>query len=485
VAGVGGGRVLAVDDDEDILAWLRVKLPPRELEVVCCEAGSEALALIDREPFDVVLTDLGMKEMDGLELCDRVVSNFPAIPVLLLTANGTVDAAVAAMRAGAFDFIVKPLEVETLLFALDRAVRNRRLRQEVGQLRRQAELAGGFGEIWGKSPAMKQIFGFLDQVANLNTSVLITGESGTGKELVARALHRHGRRRDGPFVAVNCAALPEALLEAELFGHVRGAFTGAQTARAGLFASASGGTLFLDEIAELPMPLQPKLLRALQERQVRPVGADREVSFDTRVVAATNRDLESGVDEGRFRADLFFRLNVLPVHLPPLRARGTDVLFLAQRFVDRFAGEMGKAVKGLAPAVGERLLAYAWPGNIRELQNAIERAVALTKQEQLTVEDLPERVRSYQKSHIIVAGDDPTELASLAEVERRYVLTVLDAAGGNKTDASQILGIGRKTLYRKLQSYGVLDRDAITPSGRRDPGDASFRDGRERDGQAG
>jgi two-component system response regulator HydG len=227
--------------------------------------------------------------------------------------------------------------------------------------------------------------------------------------------------------------------------------------------------LFLDEIAELPMALQPKLLRALQERQVRPVGSDKEVPFDTRVVAATNRDLETSVDEARFRADLFFRLNVLPVHLPPLRSRGKDVLFLAQRFVERFAKEMEKDVKGLAPAVGERLLGYAWPGNIRELQNAMERAVALTGREQIAVEDLPERVRSYRRSHIIVAGDDPAELASLAEVERRYILRVVDAAGGNKTEAAQILGIGRKTLYRKLQGYGVLEGGAIAGGGTPDP----------------
>src|SRR3989440_106523 len=284
-------------------------------------------------------------------------------------------------------------------------------------------------------------------------AVLVTGESGTGKELVARALHRRGRRSAGPFVALNCAALPEGLLESELFGHARGAFTHAHNARAGLFQQAHGGTIFLDEIADLPPSLQPRLLRVIQERSVRPVGADHEVPVDVRIVAATNRDLEAAVEEGRLREDLYFRLNVIRVELPPLRVRGRDILLLAQRFVGHYARQMTKPVCGLSPAVAERLLAYAWPGNVRELQNCMERAVALAAGERVGVDDLPESIRTYRPAQVVIAGDDPEELVSLEEVERRYILRVMEAVGGHRTRAAQGPGPDRKTLYRKLDRY--------------------------------
>jgi two-component system response regulator HydG len=298
------------------------------------------------------------------------------------------------------------------------------------------------------------------KLADSDASVLVTGESGTGKEVVARALHRMGRRRNGPFIAINCAAMPEALLESELFGHARGAFTDARSSRTGLFVQSDGGTLLLDEIGELPMSLQPKLLRALQERHVRPVGGDSEVAFDVRLVCTTNRDLEEAIEEERFREDLFFRVNVVHVQMPPLRARGTDVLLLAQHFLVRYATQAGKQVVGISPAAAERLMAYTWPGNVRELQNCIERAVALTTFEQIAVDDLPEKIRAYRRSHVIVASDDPSELVPLEEVERRYILRVVEAVGGNKTLAAQVLGMGRKTLYRKLERWAAGLRDA-------------------------
>jgi two-component system response regulator HydG len=288
--------------------------------------------------------------------------------------------------------------------------------------------------------------------------VLLTGESGTGKELVAQALHQRGRRSGGPFVAVNCAAMPESLLESELFGHARGAFTDARNARAGLFAQASGGTLFLDEIGEMPIGLQPKLLRALQERVTRAVGSDVETPFDARIIAATNRDLETAVDERRFRQDLYFRINVIPIEVPALRLRGNDILLLAQHFVRDFAAQSGKRIGGLTSGAAERLLGYTWPGNVRELRNCIERAVALTAFEQLTVEDLPERVRNHRGSQIVIATDDPAQLPPLEEVERRYILRVLDAAGGNKALAARILGLDRKTIYRKLERLAAAER---------------------------
>ena len=300
---------------------------------------------------------------------------------------------------------------------------------------------------------MRQLYDLLERVAPTEASVLITGESGTGKELVARALHELGRRRAGPFVAVSCAAVPETLLESELFGHVKGAFTDAHATRAGLFARANGGTLFLDEIGDMPLGLQPRLLRAVQERLIRPVGGDAETSVDVRLIAATHVDLESAVEAGRFREDLYFRINVIPVEVPPLRRRGNDILLLAQRFIEEFSTQASRRVTGITSPAAEKLLAYDWPGNVRELRNCIERAVALTRFEQVTVEDLPEKVRAERRPRVLLMADDESELVSLEEIERRYILRVLEAAGGNKTSAARILGLDRKTLYRKLERW--------------------------------
>jgi DNA-binding NtrC family response regulator len=327
----------------------------------------------------------------------------------------------------------------------------------VKTLRRAIEDAKHFGDLIGSSAAIQTVYDLLGRIADSAATVLITGESGTGKEVAARALHERGPRKGRPFVAINCSAVPETLLESELFGHARGAFTDARVARAGLLLQATGGTLLLDEIGDMPIALQPKLLRALQERTLRPVGGDEEMPFDVRVIATTNRDLHALVEEGRFREDLYFRINVIHVELPPLRARGGDVLLLAQHFIDVHAARAGKHVAGLSPPAAEKLLAYSWPGNVRELQNCIERAIALTRHERIGVEDLPETVRAYKRSHVLIATDDPSELVSLAEVERRYVLRVLEAAGGNKTSAAHILGVTRKTLYRKLEEYGAAE----------------------------
>ena len=448
------GRVLVVDDDAGMRDMLRDDLGERGYGVTVCGDAAEALEQLATAEVDAIVTDLNMPKMNGVELCERIVANRPDVPVIVITAFGSLETAVSAIRAGAYDFITKPLELDALVLALDRAIQHRSLREEVKRLRVAVAESRKYGEILGASPAMRKVYALLDRIADSSASVLVTGETGTGKELVARALHDRGPRKNGPFVGINCSAVPETLLEAELFGHVRGAFTDASRARSGLFARANGGTLFLDEIGDLPLALQPKLLRALQERKVRPVGSDDEVSFDARVVTATNRDLESAVEENRFREDLFFRINVIHVALPPLRARGGDVLVLAQHFVDRYAGQAGKAVSGISAAAAERLLAYAWPGNVRELENCIERAIALTEYEKIAVDDLPEKIRSYRRSHVLVASDDPAELVPLEEVERRYILRVMEAVGGNKTEAAQVLGVGRRTLYRKLEQYG-------------------------------
>ncbi|MEO6029534.1 MAG: sigma-54 dependent transcriptional regulator [Candidatus Binatia bacterium] len=447
-------RVLVVDDDQAMCEFLSGELLEKGFEPHSRLSGAEALDALAVAEFDVVVSDLNMPQMSGLALCERLAVDHPHVPIIVLTAFGSIETAVAAIRAGAYDFLTKPVEIEALALALERAVQHRRLRDEVSRLRSVVAATQQYDELVGASSVMQRVYRLLDDIAESDASVLISGESGTGKELVARALHRRGRRSDGPFVAMNCAAIPEALLESELFGHTRGAFTDARNARTGLFVRADGGTLFLDEIGELPLELQPKLLRALQERTVSPLGADAEVAFDVRLITATNRDLELAIEERRFREDLYFRVNVVHVEVPPLRARGSDVLLLAQRFVERFAARSEKRSAGISPAAAELLLAYAWPGNVRELQNCIERAVALTRSDEIAAADLPEKIRTYRPSHVLVTTDDPSDLVPMEEVERRYILRVMEAVGGSKSMAARVLGFDRRTLYRKLERYG-------------------------------
>jgi two-component system response regulator AtoC len=452
------GHILLVDDDQALCETLSLGLRKRDFEVDARPSAAEALDVLAAGGIDAVVTDLHMAGTTGLDLCARVVSRWPDVPVMVLTAFGSLETAVQAIRAGAYDFISKPVEMDVLGIALDRAVRNRRLHEEVKRLRDEAAHPRPRpSTLVGDSDTMRRVIDLVDRVADAEVSVLVTGESGTGKEVVARALHARSRRAKGPFVAVNCAAVPEPLLESELFGHVRGAFTDAKESRVGLFQQAGGGSLFLDEIGDMPLTLQPKLLRVLQERTVRPVGSSQEVPVDVRIVAATNRDLEEAIEERRFREDLYFRINVVQLPIPPLRARGADVLQLAQHFATRFAERAGKQVLGISPAVAERLLAYAWPGNVRELQNCMERAVALTLYDHVAVDDLPEKIRDYKRSHVLVAGDDPTELVPMEEVERRYIRRVMEAVGGNKTAAARVLGYDRKRLYRKLEKLGLQE----------------------------
>jgi two-component system response regulator HydG len=447
-------RVLIVDDEPDMGNLIDVGLRAIGIDTRVTTSPEEALALVVAEDFDVVLTDLQMPGMSGLELCARVVQVRPDVPVVVVTGHGTLESAIGAIRAGAYDFVQKPIKIEQLQLVVERALRHHGLSEELKRLRA-AVTAEPFEGIVGQSAAMRALFDLVARVAPTDASVLVTGESGTGKELIARALHQRSRRHAGPFVAINLAAVPESLVESELFGHARGAFTDAKTARTGLFLQASGGTLFLDEVGEMPLSLQPKLLRALQERSIRPVGGDHEVPIDVRLVAATNRDLEASVEDGRFREDLFYRINVVRVELPPLRARGNDILLLAQQAVQRFGRTMHKDVRGISTPAAEKLMGYAWPGNVRELQNAVERAVALTRFSEITVEDLPEKIREYKSSHVIVAGEDPEQLPTLDEVERRYILRVYQSVQQNKALAARVLGLDRKTLYRKLERYGV------------------------------
>ncbi|UJR83441.1 Hypothetical protein I5071_55090 [Sandaracinus amylolyticus] len=440
-------------------ALLVKELGRRGFGVRHVRSANDALAAVEVEDYDAVVSDVRLGGMTGLELCERLVARRPELPVILITAFGDLDTAIAAIRAGAHDFLPKPFELEELAIRVTRAAELRALRAEVRRLREGIVTPAGIEEMIGEHATMQRVFAMIQRVASSEAPVLIAGETGTGKELVARALHARSPRAEGPFVAVNCAALPEALLESELFGHTKGAFTDARAPRAGLFVEASGGTLFLDEIAEMPLALQAKLLRALQEHTVRPVGSDREVAFDARIVSATHRDLESRVADGEFRDDLYYRLNVLQVRLPALRERGSDVLLIANHALKRIAQRSGKPVRGIAPEAARKLLAYDWPGNVRELMNAMERAVALAEYDDVTVADLPEKIQAFTRSHVLVAADDPNELLPLDEIERRYILRVIEAVGGNRTRAAEILKVDRKTLYTKLKSYGWRPSD--------------------------
>ncbi len=447
------GRILVVDDDRAMCDMIAADLKSRDFAVITRQTGSDAWEALQAEDFDVVVTDLSLGGMSGIELCERIVQNRDDLPVVLITAFGSMDTAIDAIRAGAYDYITKPFEPDQLALTVERAVRHRRLTDEVIRLRRVVRDTEHFGPMVGRSRAMRQVYDLVERLAQTTATVLVTGESGTGKELIAKALHEMSNRSSGQFVAINCAAMPENLLESELFGHARGAFTGAREDRDGLFIRADGGTLFLDEIGEMPAGMQAKLLRALQEQRVRPVGGDKEVRFDARLVCATNRDLEAEVAAGRFREDLYYRINVVQIELPPLRSRGSDILLLAQHFLETYAARYNAPVRGIGREAAEKLTTWHWPGNVRELQNCIERAVALARFDHIGVDDLPARMRDVRQSTGVFDAESPDDLIPIAELERRYILRALEVIGGNKTATADALGIDRKTLYRKLERY--------------------------------
>ncbi|MCA8920993.1 MAG: sigma-54-dependent Fis family transcriptional regulator [Planctomycetes bacterium] len=443
--------------------YLETALSRHGFEVVACGRPARALELLDAESFDVLLTDLNMPGMSGNALCAEVLARGHQLPVVVLTAFGSQASAYAAIRAGAYDFLTKPIEAEALALVLRRAHERRRLQLQVAELERARAARSGFGRLLGESPAMQRLFGLLERVSATESSVLICGETGSGKELAARAVHEWGPRRDAAFVAINCAALPEGLLESELFGHLEGAFSGATRARAGLILEAHGGTLFLDEVGDMPLSLQARLLRVLQDGKVRPVGSDKERSVDVRLLAATHRDLEAAVEDGRFREDLYFRLNVIRVDLPPLRARGGDAVQLAEAFLAELCEERGRPPLHLAPDAARALLSYDWPGNVRELRNCVERAFALCAGEQIRKGDLPPKLAAIEETeerevlHLTPFGNDPDLLPTLEELERRYAEHVMRVVGGNKTLAAKVLGLDRRTLYRKLERWRLAE----------------------------
>jgi DNA-binding NtrC family response regulator len=443
----GRPGVLVADDDA-VARELLVEVLEREgYRVRAAADGTEAIALAEREVFDVALIDLRMPDTDGLAVLERLVAREPAPAVLILTAFAAMDTAIEAIRRGAYDYLSKPFRLDEIKRAVRRMLEVQRLARDNQRYRRELRERFDTDRLVGHSPEMVAIYKLIARVAALDTTVLIQGETGTGKELVARAIHYAGPRADRPFVVIDGAAIPEPLFESELFGHERGAFTGAVTTRRGLLETAQGGTCFLDEVSELSPALQAKLLRVLQERVLRRVGGNEPIPVDVRLVAATNRDLRKRVEDGLFREDLYYRLNGVTVVVPPLRERGDDVVLLAEHFARKYATAAGKSVEGYAPATLEALRRYAWPGNVRELEHAIERAVALARSPVLVPEDLPADVRAQSAR----APELPRRRLTLEELKRWYVALMLDEAGGNKVRAAELLGIDRRTLYRILE----------------------------------
>ncbi|HXE31056.1 MAG TPA: sigma-54 dependent transcriptional regulator [Terriglobales bacterium] len=444
-------HILIADDQEavrEICVSLATSLGYRASGVA---SGREAMRVWDQEPAHVLVCDVRLPDMSGVELMKRWRQRWPAAPVLLTTAYGTVGMAVEAMKLGASDYVTKPFELEEMRLLLQNCVRRAQVEGEGRRLHLGARSPAAGGTLIGSSPSMQRVFRLIGKVAQSRYSVLILGESGTGKEVVARALHYTGPERDRPFLPVDCGALVPSLVESELFGYVKGAFTGAHHNHQGLLEVANGGTVFLDEIGELPLDLQVKLLRAIQEKEVRPVGATRRIPVDVRIVAATNRDLQTAVAEGRFRKDLFFRLNVVSIKLPPLRERVMDIPLLVEHFLDRFTPP-GMPVRTFSDEAMARMLAYDWPGNIRELENCVERTLALAPGPRLEAADLPSALQQLQPRAPIARHDSNT-VRAMVEVEREAILDALSQAKGDKLLAAKLLGIGKTTIYRKLKEY--------------------------------
>ena len=448
-------HVVLVEDDRDLRDFLGEVLEEAGYRVVSFPQAAPALSyLLGSEPVSLVVTDLIMPGMRGHDLLREVRSKRPELSVVVITAFGSIDSAIELVKAGAYDYLTKPFGSDELLLTVERALEESRLRRELATLDR---AAGAFNGFVGASQPMQELFAVIRRVAATRYAALVVGETGSGKELVARALHSASGRE--PFVAVNCAALPEQLLESELFGHEKGAFTGAQREKPGLFESAHGGTLFLDEIGDLPLSLQPKLLRALEEGEIRRVGASRPLRLDVRLIAATNRDLEKAVEQGTFREDLYWRLNVVTVRVPPLRQRPADIPLLAEHFLSRVAENEAAAPRRITPEAMAVLTSYPWPGNVRELRSAVEGAAALSGSDVLEPSDLPARITEAVGTQGITTAA-ARERLTLRELERRYIREVLRQTGGNKSRAADLLGLDRKTLYRKLRE---LDEEAAQP----------------------
>jgi two-component system response regulator AtoC len=449
-------RVLIVDDDDALRESLAMLLSAEGYELVRAANGEEALERIDDTPVDVILCDLRMPGIDGFDLIPQLGRRLPGVPVILMSAHGTTDLAIEAIERGAYDYLAKPFQPSELLLMLRKTQERERLRRANQLLQRDVERAVGDRPIVAASQSMIDLLELLERTAAYKTTTLLTGESGTGKEVLARAIHAQSPRRDEPFVPVNCGAIPENLLESELFGHVKGAFTGASRARRGLFAEANRGSIFLDEIGELPLPLQVKLLRVLQEEEIRPVGDSKAHSIDVRVIAATARDLEREIAEGRFREDLFYRLNVVRLHVPALRERREDIPLLVDHFLARFREALGKPVRAITDDALDRLTRYRWAGNVRELENVMERAVILADGDRVTVSCLPESiVQAFEEN--AEGGSDFSLKRARRAFEAGMIRRALQATDGNRTHAAKLLEISHRALLYKIKEYRIRD----------------------------
>jgi DNA-binding NtrC family response regulator len=444
-------RVLVVDDDLEMCELLSDLLKREGFDVITREDSLEASKILKREEFDVIITDLKMKGLKGLDLLKEAKRVAPMTPVVIITAFGTIESAIKAMKMGAYDYITKPFQMDELLLNLKKALENRLLKKEVVRLKKEMESRYRFHHLIGKSPSMQKVYDLVERISDSSSNVLITGESGTGKELVAKAIHYNGPRKEGPFVAVNCAAIPETLLESELFGYRKGAFTDAKADKKGLMFEAHEGTLFLDEITEMAPTLQAKLLRVIEEKEVRPLGDTVSYPIDVRIISTSNRDLHSFIQQGRFREDLYYRLKVIDIELPPLRERREDIPLLVRHFMMKFNQELKKSISGVSEEALRVLLNHSWPGNVRELENVIQRAITLSRQETILPEDLPLHLVLNKEEDLLERG--VKERCTIEELEKEYIRKILLEVGGNKSRAAEILGLDRKTLYRKLQDH--------------------------------
>lgn len=436
--------VLVVDDDPAHRTMLRTLLTGWGYRIKEADDGAGAIEMVYEQAFDLILMDIRMVKVSGLEALVEIKAFNPAIPVIIMTAYSSVESAVEALKNGAYDYLTKPLDFDELRLTMERAMEHSQLREENRQLRETLGTQFDTQNIIGRSPPMMRLMETVAQVATSEATILITGESGTGKEMIAGAIHFNSPRKDGPFVKINCAAITETLLESELFGHEKGAFTGAYKRKEGRFRQAHGGTLFLDEVSEMSFAMQVKLLRVLQDREITRVGGEEVIKVDVRIIAATNKDLPTEIDAGRFRDDLYYRLNVVTIAMPPLRERSEDVPLLSQHFLEQFSETNRKQIKGFTPQAMDRLLRHEWPGNVRELMNAVERAVVLARTEYLDEDEFP-----------LIPGEAGPE-GELREVEKATILRTLDLTNGNKSEAARRLGITRRTLHKKLKAYGVM-----------------------------
>ncbi len=453
-------RILVVDDEHSIRSFLDIVLKKDNYEVSCVEDGAKAIELLKKRSFDMVISDLQMPNVTGMELLDYVNKNYPEIIFIVITAFGTTTNAVEAMKKGAYDYIPKPFQVDEILISVSSAFRSKSLEHENNVLRREMQIRGGMGQLIGNSACMQPVYKIINNVSKVSTNVLITGASGTGKEMVAKAIHYSSPVKDKPFVTVNCGAMPEHLIESEMFGHKKGAFTGANLDKTGLFEAANGGTLFLDEVGELPMKVQVKLLRAIQERTIRRVGAINNIKIDVRILAATNKNLEQMVLKKQFREDLYYRLNVILINVPSLKERLDDVPVLAQVFLDKYANKFQKQVKSISDKAMKLLCSYDYPGNVRELENIIERAVALENTKTILPERLPNFKEMRSKASDVQVTEDGLDLEKAVEqVEKELLIKAIQKSNGIKTHAAKLLGISFRSLRYRLAKFGLDDID--------------------------